>query len=86
MLVQRYPTAYDGITASEPAQTWAGLTLGLYYQLLIKKWHDVGTLACELNFLTAEAVADVHVRLLIEPSFLAVMPYSPQTPPGQVQR
>jgi feruloyl esterase len=57
MLAQRYPTAYDGIAASAPAQSWTKLTSGLYYPILAKAWHKVNPLACELDFLTAEAVA-----------------------------
>ncbi|KAL4889923.1 Tannase/feruloyl esterase [Aspergillus ambiguus] len=57
MLAQRYPTAYNGIAASAPAQSWTRLTSALYYPILMKTWHNVDPLACELNFLTEEAVA-----------------------------
>ncbi|KAL3496369.1 tannase and feruloyl esterase-domain-containing protein [Aspergillus germanicus] len=57
MLAQRYPTAYDGIAASAPAQSWTKLTSGLYYPILARAWHKVNPLACELDFLTAEAIA-----------------------------
>lgn len=58
MLAQRYPDAYDGIAASAPAQSWTKLTSGLYYPLLMKIWHNVDPLACELNFLTESAIAE----------------------------
>ncbi|KAE8382461.1 Tannase/feruloyl esterase [Aspergillus bertholletiae] len=58
MLAQRYPTAYDGIAASAPAQAWTKLNSGLYYPSLMKVWHNVDPLACELDFLTAEAIAE----------------------------
>lgn len=57
MLAQRYPTAYDGIAASAPAQSWTKLVSALYYPLLLKSWLGVDPLVCELDFLTAEAVA-----------------------------
>lgn len=58
MLAQRYPDAYDGIAASAPAQSWSKLTSGLYYPLLMKTWHNVDPLACELDFLTESAIAE----------------------------
>ncbi|PWY78027.1 feruloyl esterase [Aspergillus sclerotioniger CBS 115572] len=57
ILAQRYPTAYDGIAASAPAQSWTKFVSALYYRLLMRQWHGVSPLACELNFLTAEAIA-----------------------------
>ncbi|KAK1147064.1 hypothetical protein N8T08_001803 [Aspergillus melleus] len=57
MLAQRYPTAYDGIAASAPAQYFTKLTSSLYYPLFMRLWHGVNPLACELNFLTSEAIA-----------------------------
>ncbi|KAL4929310.1 putative feruloyl esterase [Aspergillus undulatus] len=58
MLAQRYPEAYDGIAASAPAQSWTKLASGLYYPLLMKQWHNVYPLACELNFLSEQAIAE----------------------------
>lgn len=57
MLAQRYPTAYDGIAASAPALSWTQLTSSVYYPLLIEGWANSTTpLACELNFITSEAI------------------------------
>ncbi|KAL2012224.1 hypothetical protein VTN00DRAFT_4942 [Thermoascus crustaceus] len=57
MLAQRYPHAYDGIAASAPAQSWPQLTTSLYYTLLAPLWAgEPSPLACELEFLTEEAV------------------------------
>ncbi|KAE8328154.1 Tannase/feruloyl esterase [Aspergillus sergii] len=82
MLAQRYPTAYDGIVASAPAQSWTKFVSALYYPLLMRLWHGVNPLACELNFLTTEAVAacdakDGIVDGLI--SNLTACDYSPHT-------
>ncbi|KAL4899969.1 tannase and feruloyl esterase-domain-containing protein [Aspergillus multicolor] len=56
MLAQRYPTAYDGIAASAPAQSFTSLTSGVYYPQMMKLWLGVNPLACELEFLTQKAV------------------------------
>lgn len=82
MLAQRYPTAYDGIVASAPAQSWTKFVSALYYPLLMRQWHGVNPLACELDFLTTEAVAacdakDGIVDGLI--SNLTACEYSPYT-------
>ncbi|KAL4917818.1 Tannase/feruloyl esterase [Aspergillus aurantiobrunneus] len=57
MLAQRYPDAYDGIAASAPAQSWTKFVAGVFYPALMKTWHDVDPLACELDFLTEQVVA-----------------------------
>lgn len=57
MLAERYPTAYDGIAASAPAQSFTKFTSSLYYPLLLRIWHNVNPLVCELDFLTEEAIA-----------------------------
>ncbi|KAJ5338010.1 feruloyl esterase [Penicillium brevicompactum] len=57
MLAQRYPTAYDGIAASAPALSWTQLASSVYYPLLIEGWANSSTpLACELDFITSEAI------------------------------
>ncbi|PYH92836.1 feruloyl esterase [Aspergillus ellipticus CBS 707.79] len=56
MLAQRYPTAYDGIAASAPAQSWTKFTSSLYCPMFMRLWYGVDPLACELNFLTSEAI------------------------------
>ncbi|RAH87257.1 feruloyl esterase [Aspergillus japonicus CBS 114.51] len=57
MLAERYPSAYDGIAASAPAQSWTKFTSSLYYPLFMRIWHNVSPLVCELDFLTSEAIA-----------------------------
>ncbi|GLA55566.1 hypothetical protein AnigIFM63604_002355 [Aspergillus niger] len=56
MIAERYPTAYDGIAASAPAQSFTKFTSSLYYPLLMRIWHNVNPLVCELDFLTSEAI------------------------------
>jgi feruloyl esterase len=60
MLAQRYPTAYDGIAASAPALSWTELTASVFYPLLVTGWAGASSppLACELNFLTNEAISE----------------------------
>ncbi|OQE20160.1 hypothetical protein PENFLA_c017G05135 [Penicillium flavigenum] len=60
MLAQRYPTAYDGIAASAPALSWVELTSSVFYPLLVSGWAGASSppLACELNFLTNEAISE----------------------------
>ncbi|OJJ94948.1 hypothetical protein ASPACDRAFT_37114 [Aspergillus aculeatus ATCC 16872] len=86
MLAQRYPTAYDGIAASAPAQSWTKFVSAVYYPLLMREWREVSPLACELNFLTAEAIAhcdpkDGVVDGII--SNLTACDYSPYTSVNQ---
>ncbi|KAL4958871.1 tannase and feruloyl esterase-domain-containing protein [Aspergillus stella-maris] len=57
MIAERYPTAYDGIAASAPAQSLTKFTSALYYPLLMRVQHNVNPLVCELDFLASEAVA-----------------------------
>ncbi|PLB52228.1 putative feruloyl esterase [Aspergillus steynii IBT 23096] len=59
MLAQRYPHAYDGIAASAPALAFTELAATVYYPLLVKSWAGTSAspLACELEFITDEAVA-----------------------------
>ncbi|KAL4760968.1 putative feruloyl esterase [Aspergillus foveolatus] len=57
MIAERYPTAYDGIAASAPAQSFTKSTSSLYYPLMMRVWHRVNPLVCELDFLTSEAIA-----------------------------
>lgn len=59
MLAQRYPTAYDGIAASAPALYFTELAASVYYPLLAQRWSNssASPLPCELEFITAEAVA-----------------------------
>lgn len=57
MIAERYPTAYDGIAASAPAQSFTKFTSSLYYPLLMRIWHNVNPLVCELDFLASEAIA-----------------------------
>ncbi|KAL4746339.1 hypothetical protein BDW72DRAFT_197785 [Aspergillus terricola var. indicus] len=57
MIAERFPTAYDGIAASAPAQSFTKFTSSLYYPLLMRIWHNVNPLVCELDFLTREAIA-----------------------------
>lgn len=57
MLAQRYPHAYDGIAAAAPAQSWPEFVSAVYYPLLAHVWAgESSPLACELDFLTEEAV------------------------------
>ncbi|KAE8152855.1 Tannase/feruloyl esterase, partial [Aspergillus avenaceus] len=56
MLAQRYPTAYDGIAASAPAQSITKFTSNLYYPIFMRLWHGVDPLTCELDYLTKEAI------------------------------
>lgn len=58
MLAQRYPTAYDGIAASAPAQSWTQLISSTVYPGLLTNWIGEYALACELDFLTEKAIAD----------------------------
>lgn len=57
MLAQRYPTAYDGIAASAPAIYWPQLASSSIYPFLVREWIGEDPLVCELEFLTADAVA-----------------------------
>ncbi|CAG8195587.1 unnamed protein product [Penicillium salamii] len=57
MLAKKYPHAYDGIAASAPALAWTQLASSVYYPLLIEGWsNSTYPLACELDFITAEAI------------------------------
>lgn len=57
MIAERYPTAYDGIAASAPAQSFTKFTSSLYYPLLMRVWHNVNPLVRKLDYLTSEAIA-----------------------------
>lgn len=73
MLAQRYPTAYHGIAASAPALSFTQLAASVYYPLLIQKWANSTShpLPCELEFITAEAVADCDANDGIEDGIIS---------------
>ncbi|KAL4968473.1 feruloyl esterase [Aspergillus stella-maris] len=82
MLAQRYPDAYDGIAAAAPAQSWTKLLSGAFYPQLMREWHGVDPLACELDFLTREVVAacdaadEVQDGLISDMAACEYSPYS----------
>lgn len=57
MLAQRYPDAYDGIVASAPATSWSEWIVSNHWAQVIM--HELGKYprACELNAITAAAIA-----------------------------
>jgi len=57
MLAQRYPTAYDGIAASAPAIYWPQFVSSFTYPYLFSNWAQESPQSCELEYLTAEAIA-----------------------------
>ena len=57
MMAQRYPDEYDGILAGAPAINWASFIVAEYWPQLIMNLMKSYPSACELNAITAAAVA-----------------------------
>jgi hypothetical protein len=82
MLAQRYPEAYDGIAASAPAINFARLMPTIAWPQIVMKLTEQFPPACELNALTAGAVAacdsqdGVTDGLISDPAACSFDPFS----------
>lgn len=57
MLAQRYPDAFDGIAAGAPAIYWSETTFNMFWSQLYMSMIDQCPFPCELEAITAAAIA-----------------------------